>query len=224
MYCLSYPPRVMNSSATMDLSYHLGWYRDRGCLGVGEVCCNLWFDDPRVENLFHHCEALEMPLGFHVATKDHDTYGLVDEFDLPRFEKEIRKHPKLVWLCHSPAWWSHISGDVNEENWGGYPSGPVQEGGRVVELMKRYPTVCGDLSAGSGCNAVSRDPEFGYWFLNELQDQLFYGTDYCSPPKGEHKLASFLNEAVAAGKITCIVYEKVAWRNAARLLKLKLGE
>ena len=119
----------------------------------------------------HVVSDCEMPVLFHVATRDHDTYGLIDDFGLPRFEEAVRKFPGITWLCHSQAWWSFISGDVGEDEWGGYPEGPVVEGGRVVELMRRYPNVYGDLSAGSGFNAVSRDPAFGHWFMNEFQDQ-----------------------------------------------------
>lgn len=61
----------------------------------------------------------------------------------------------------------------------GYPGGPVIPGRRVVELMRRYPNLLGDLSAGSGLNALRRDREFGISFLNEFQDKLYFGHDFC---------------------------------------------
>jgi predicted TIM-barrel fold metal-dependent hydrolase len=216
-------PRQCFNTPDADLGYMLAYYKDLGCRGIGEVCANLPFDDPRVENLFDHVEKNGLPLTFHVATRDHGTYGLIDGLGLPRFEQQIIKHPNLVWLCHSQAWWSHVSGDVTEDTWGGYPSGPVTEGGRVVELMRKYPNVCGDLSAGSGYNAVSRDPEFGYWFLTEFQNQLCFGTDVCAPKNRTNvlvNLRNFLNEAVAANKISQQVYDKVTHLNAQRILGL----
>jgi len=216
-------PRMWMNNPDEDLSYYIGWYKDQGCRGIGEVCCNLSFDDPRAMNLFGHAEKCGMPLCFHVATRDGKTYGLIDDRGLPRFEKAIQTFPNLVWLCHSQAWWSHISGDVSDENWGGYPKGPVIEGGRIVELMRKYPNVMGDLSAGSGYNAVSRDPEFGYWFLNEFQDQLCFGTDICSPGGRESvlvNLAGFLKVALAKGNISQQVFDKVAGGNARRVLGL----
>lgn len=216
-------PRIMNNSAQADLSYYLAWYRDHGCKGIGEVCCNLYFDDPRVVNLFAHAERCGMPLCFHVARHDGDTYGLIDDCGMPRFERAVQTHPDLVWLCHSPGWWAHISGDLTAETWTGYPKGPVVEGGRLVKLMRRYPNVYGDLSAGSGYNAVSRDPEFGYWFLTEFQDQLCFGTDVCTPA-GRNSvlvyLANFLTEALNAGRISQDVFDKVTFRNAQRILQL----
>ena len=60
---------------------------------------------------------------------------------------------------------SEISGD---DEHGGYPAGPVP-GGRVVELMRKYPNLLGDLSAGSGLNAIMRDRKFGISFLNDFR-------------------------------------------------------
>ena len=51
-------PRMVSNSPEADLGYLLEYYRDRGCPGVGEVCANLPFDDPLVENLFRHAERL----------------------------------------------------------------------------------------------------------------------------------------------------------------------
>lgn len=218
-------PRIMNNDAEADLSYYLEWYKDRGCRGLGEVSPNLYFDDPRMMNLFKHAERCGLPLCFHVATREGKTYGLIDDVGMPRFEKAIQAFPDLVWLCHSPAWWAHISGDLTAENWGGYPKpkGPVVEGGRVVELMRRYPTVYGDLSAGSGYNALNRDPAFGYWFLTEFQDQLCFGTDICRPSARSGlliMLRDFLNQAIAEGNISQQVYDKVTYLNAQRILHL----
>jgi len=216
-------PRQCHNTPDADLGYMLSYYKDIGCRGIGEVCCNLYFDDPRVENLFDHTEKVGIPLTFHIAAQDGGTYGLIDDLGLPRFEQQIQKHPDLVWLCHSQPWWSHISGDVNEDNWASYPKEPVVEGGRVVELMRKYPNVIGDLSAGSGYNAVSRDPEFGHWFMTELQDQLCFGTDVCAPPNRENvlvNLLNFMNDALANGNISQEVYDKISHKNAERILKL----
>jgi uncharacterized protein len=219
-------PRMMDNSADADLGQLMDYYRQRGCPGIGEVCANLPFDDPLVQNLFRHAQRCGMLLTFHVATRQGGTYGLIDELHLPRFERMAHQFPELKFLCHSQAFWSEISGDVTEPTRGGYPKTPVAEGGKVVQLLRDCPNVYGDLSAGSGHNAVSRDPEFGYWFLTEFQDRLCFGTDVCGP--GNRKdvlvwLADFLQEAVARGKITQTVFEKIARGNAARLLGTALG-
>ncbi len=171
----------------------------------------------------HVVSDCEMPVLFHVATRDHDTYGLIDDFGLPRFEEAVRKFPGITWLCHSQAWWSFIGGDVGEDEWDGYPKGRVVKGGRVVELMRRYPNVYGDLSAGSGFNAVSRDPAFGHWFMDEFQDQLCFGTDIWRTSHRDGllvQLANFMKDALTAGKISQEVFDKIACGNAERVLGL----
>lgn len=216
-------PRLQSNDSKADLSYTISYYRERGCRGIGEVCANLSFNDPRVENLFDHAEKCQMPLCFHVATREGSTYGLIDELGLPRFEQQIQKHLDLVFLCHSQAFWSHISSDVTEETWGAYPRGPVISDGRVTELFRSYPNVYGDLSAGSGYNAVSRDPEFGYAFMEEFQDRLCFGTDICSPSNRDDmliNLKNFMQEGLNQGYLSQEAFDKIAYKNASRLLEL----
>jgi predicted TIM-barrel fold metal-dependent hydrolase len=212
-------PRLEANAPDYDFSRLMQWYIERGCKGVGEVCANLSWDDPLVENLCRHAEALGLPLTFHVATKRGGAYGLIDHKGLPLLEGALRKFPDLVFLGHSQAFWSEISGDLRDEERGGYPKGRVAEGGAVVRLMRQYPNLLGDLSAGSGYNAVSRDPKFGYSFMTEFQDRLLFGTDICDP-RNETPLVDFMNEAVAGGHISREVFEKIAWKNAARVLSL----
>jgi len=216
-------PRQVRNSPDADLGYLMEYYKDAGCRGIGEVTANLGFDDPLVENLFGHAERVGLPVTFHVATQEGGTYGLIDDLHLPRFEAAVGKFPDLVFLCHSQAFWSEISGDVTEETRGGYPKGPVTEGGKAAELIRSHPKVYGDLSAGSGFNAVSRDPEFGYRFLEECQDKLLFGTDVCAPRNRDDvliNLKNFLEDALAQGHISQTVFDKVMYRNAERLLGL----
>jgi hypothetical protein len=221
-FCNIHPQQVANDPDA-DLGHIMRWCKDAGCRGIGEVTANIPFDDPLVENLFAHAQDLQMPVTFHVATQVGGTYGLVDDLNLPRFEAAVQKFPDLVFLCHSQAFWSEISGDVTEENRGGYPKGPVVEGGKAAELILNHENVYGDLSAGSGFNAVSRDPEFGYWFLEAAQDKLLFGTDVCAPKNRDDVLVylkNFLDEALEDGNISQTVYDKITCDNAVRLLGL----
>jgi len=219
-YC-NLDPRMGTNSPDTDFTYYLNYYKALGAKGVGEIITNLYFDDPRCLALFRDCEKCDMPITFHIGTTKGD-YGLIDDYGLPRLEKVLQMFPKLRILGHSQRWWSHISGDVTEETYHGWPKGPVTPGGRVVELMRKYPNMCGDLSAGSGYGAVTRDPEFGYAFIEEFQDQLFYATDICDPRnKGADflNLAKFLDDAVLNGKISYDAYYKVSRGNALKLLE-----
>ena len=48
----------------------------------------------------------------------------------------------------------------------GYPKGKITSEGRLPMLMRKYPNLLGDLSAGSGCNALMRDREYAAQLLN----------------------------------------------------------
>ena len=212
-------PRPGKNSPDTDFSYFLNYYKKKGAKGIGEVTANLYFDDPLVLNLFKHVEKCKMPLTFHMAHKKNDCYGLIDDLGLPRLEKALSMFPKLKFLAHSQTYWAEITSDVNDITRKGYPTGKIHPG-RGVELMRKYPNLYGDMSAGSGFNAITREPEFGYSFLEEFNERLLYGTDICSPENDRLPFFGFsfwLDEACANGKISKTTYENICRNNALRL-------
>ena len=210
-------PRMADNSPTADLSRILQYYQDAGCMGCGEVCANLPFDDPLMENLFRACEAQRMPLTFHIADRLGGYYGIYDDPGLPRLEAALQQFPGLVFLAHSQAFWAEIGPLPAGASRQSYPEGPVEAGGRVVELMRKYPGLHGDLSAGSGYNALHRDEAFGVRFLEEFQDRLYFGTDICHPDT-QTPLVDFLLYLRDEERISEEVFHKVARGNAAGLL------
>lgn len=211
-------PRMGINSTKTDLSFYLEYYKERGARGVGEVATNMYFDDPYMENLFYHCQKCRMPILFHVGTRVGESYGIVDDLGLYHLEKELAKYPDLAFIGHSPAFWENLSADIKAENWVEwcYPKSKVTPG-RIVELMRKYPNLYGDISAGSGNNAMLRDPEFSYDFLEEFQNQILFGTDISSNVFNLNTSA-WLDDAVRDGKITEMVYQKVSRDNTLRLL------
>lgn len=216
-------PRFYTNSTETDFSAILNHYKSLGAKGVAELTCNLYFDDPLLMNLFAHCEKCEMPVTIHIGALGSD-YGVVDELGLPRLEKILKTFPKLQIIGHSQKFWSEIGSDVTEENRGGAPGGKVMPGGRVPELLRKYKNLTADLSAGSGFNALLRDPEFAYGFLEEFADQLYFATDICSPENAKHPirvgLSAFLDDAMEQGRISYAAYEKICRKNAEKLLGL----
>lgn len=201
-----------------DLSLYLGYFRSMGAKGIGEVTTNLPFEDPYMRNFFKHAEASGLPLLFHMGSSGGGDYGIVDGFGMPGLEKTLKDFPNLRIIGHSQKWWAEISGDTTESERGGYPDGKVTPGGRTVQLLREYPNMYGDLSAGSGGNAVMRDPEFGYRFLEEFQDKLYFGIDFCAI-HNEMKLALFLDAALDGGHISRKAYDKIVRENALQLLE-----
>ena len=213
-------PRAVSNSPDAPLDYILQHYKERGCKGVGEVTANLPFDHPMVENLFKHCQALGLPLTFHIGPAIGGCYGLYDDPGLPLLEQALRKFPALAFLGHSQPFWSEIAVLKNPQSRGGYPDGPVSEEGAVPRLMRQYPNLHGDLSAGSGYNALNRDPDYAARFIDEFQDRLYFGTDICAPDTPT-PLVGFLLKMRSDGRISETAFHKIARENAARLLGMK---
>ena len=207
------------NSANDDLSYFMSYYKRLGAKGIGEVCANLAFNDPKMENLFFHAEKNDLPVIFHISPFPDRLYGIYDRLGLPLLEGALAKFPKLKFLGHSQPFWAEISAGLTEEERNGYPTGKVKPG-RVVELMRKYPNLYGDLSAGSGFNAVSRDEEFGLLFMEEFQDRLFFATDVCAPSQ-ERPLSAWLDNMADNGKLSQSAYEKISRKNAEKLLCLQ---
>ena len=117
--------KMRKRHALRRVRFILGWYKDMGAKGCGEITANMYADDPKIDNLFSHCEELDMPIIIHIAPVLGRSYGIVDELGLPRMEKILKKFPKLKLLGHSQVFWSEISADNNEEIRNTYPVGTL---------------------------------------------------------------------------------------------------
>lgn len=213
-------PRAVNNSSTAPLSDVMKKYKDKGCKGIGEVTVNMPFNDPFMLNFFKHVEIAKLPLTFHIAHRIDNVYGIYDDPGLPLLEQTLQKFPGIKFFGHSQTFWAEMSILREENDRAGYPDYPIDAEGAVPKLMRKYPNLYGDLSAGSGCNALSRDPEYAIKFMTEFQDRLMFGLDICSPPSGVPNLVKFLTEMKDAGKISIKIFNKIARGNAIRLLNL----
>ena len=212
-------PRGIDNAVDTDFSAWIDWFKARGCRGVGEFMPNMYFRDPRVLNLLRQFEKAGLPVIFDDTVYVGRRYGLVDEPGLPQLEMILRSMPKLILLGHGPAFWSEMGVLETVADRGGYPRYPIRAEGAVPKLFRRYPNLWGDLSAGSGYNALTRDRAYGIKFLNEFQDRLCFGTDICYAEQ-ELPLAGFLLELKAEGALSEETFEKIARGNARRLLNI----
>ena len=212
-------PRAMRNSPKADLSKVLKVYKEMGCRGVGEVCANIYFNDERAMNLFYHCGECEMPVIFHVAGRIGGIYGLVDDMHLPRLEKVLKEFPKTIFIAHGPAFWSEIGEYIDEKERDHYPKGKIEKPGSVPKLLRKYPNLYGDLSAGSGYNAISRDDDFGYKFLEEFNEKLLFGTDrFTSADEPIPEIIPFIKNAFKENKISKQAYENITHKNTQKLI------
>ncbi len=178
--CSRYPYRLIpfclidpryGNRPDMDFSHLLDEYRSRGCKGLGELLPKLDFDDLRCLNLYRQAGKFGLPVLFDMQDRP-DGYGLRDDFGLPKLEHALQACPDTVFIGHGPTFWAEVSAEVPADGRSGYPEGPIKPGGAVSRLMREYPALCADISAGSGHNALTRDPIFGLEFLDEFQDKL----------------------------------------------------
>ncbi len=146
-------------------------YAARGARGFGEHKCGLAIDDARSMRLYEVCGELGLPVLFHM---DPDLNW--DEAGLPGLERVLKTFPQTTFIAHGPAWWSAVSADDDRK--GGYPKGPVKPGGAADRMLSERPNLYADISAGSGYNALTRDPDFTEGFLERHWRKLLLGTDY----------------------------------------------
>lgn len=213
-------PRAGRNSAQTDFRPMLRYYQQMGARGVGEVTAGLSLDDPRIMRLLECCEETGMIVTLHLGSEKD--YGVIDRLHLPLFEEMLKTFPKLIVMGHSARFWSELGDDVTEETRATFAFGRMQKEGRVAQLMRKYPNLYGDLSSISGYNAMTRDPEYSYGFMEEFKDRLCFATDISEKEHGDNemmKLSSFLDQAVNAGRISEEAYRKISRENALRLLE-----
>lgn len=218
-FCLI-DPRCGNR-ADMDFSGLLEEYKGRGCRGLGEFLPKLDFDDPRCLNLYRQAGRFGLPVLFDMQDRP-DGYGVRDDYGLPKLEGALKACPGTVFIGHGPTFWAEISSDVPSGERSGYPKGPVKPGGAVPRLLRAYPNLWADISAGSGHGGITRDPSFGLEFLDEFQDKVLFGTDSCRRSDVSLLLpnVALIRDLRAGGKLAAEALDRIEWRNCARLLGL----
>ena len=76
-------------------------------------------------------------------------------------------------------------------------------------MLRKYPNLFADLSAGSGLTAISRDRKFGKKFLAEFQNKLIFGRD---------NFNSLLMDYLKSLNLSKTAFEKITYKNALKLL------
>jgi len=208
----SIDPRTSYSGGQKGLVAMLKKYIDAGAKGFGEHKVGLQFDDKRSMVIYAACAELKLPLLFHI-----DNERNLDKPGLPGLEHALKENPGCNFIGHGPGWWASISGDVTQTSLGGYPKTKVAPGGAIDALMEKYPNLYGDLSAGSGAGAISRDLDFGREFLIRRQDRIMFGTDFLAPKQGVPQFELFEQTLT---DLPAEVKAKVFRNNARQLLGL----
>lgn len=218
------PAHLISSGApASEILEYMASCVENGASGFGEMTPHIYMDDDRMLPVYEYIEKTGLPMTIHLASPS-ESYGLIDDLGLPHLENVLKTFPGMRVLGHAVAFWAEISGDVTEQTRTQRSQTPVVPGGRVVELMRRYPNLLADLSAGSGTIAMARDEAFACRFMTEFADRVFFATDMTGadyslePPR---RLAALLDGCHAKGMLSDEVYEKICYKNAEKLLGLR---
>jgi uncharacterized protein len=205
-----------------------------GAQGFGEMKFHVAADGPELRRIYALAADLRVPILVHFQEVDHfPDEGTWATGFAQTFASVLKAHPRTTFIGHADAFWANLSADYHNE--AAYPAGPIQRGGVTDRWLGDHPNLFGDISANSGNNGLSRDPEFTPGFLERHQDKLLFGSD-CSCKDGHGGGVSQANNPAAArlaGK--CVAREtlgvlkrsaspdvrrKIAWGNAHRLLRI----
>jgi len=210
-FILGYAPDPRRPEAIDRLHAAIEIYNVRIC---GELKLRMMYDNPDALRLFSFCGEKGLPVVVHI---DYE-FDTGQKYPRPNywygggieaFERAVAACPDTVFLGHGPGFWAHISAD-GQYNQVPYPHGRVVPGGKIIDMLHRYPNLYCDLSAGSGLNALSRDPQFASDFLVQFQERLLYARD-CF----DNKLQAFLTDLQVPGE----VMDKILSVNATKLIE-----
>jgi hypothetical protein len=186
-------------------------YLKLGAKGIGEQKFPVECDSPAMQRVAEIARDYKVPLLMHF---EHEHYN----FGIERFHKMLEKYPSVNFIGHAQTFWGNI--DKNHRQEVMYPKGPVTAGGITDRLLSDYPNMWGDLSAGSGLNALTRDEDHARGFLARHQDRLIYASD-CSDREGQGKTCSGSQQLAAVQRLAPAgALPKLLNGNAKFLLKM----
>jgi predicted TIM-barrel fold metal-dependent hydrolase len=211
-FILGYAPDARDQDACRKLIAAHEIYNAKIC---GEVKWRMMYNDFDCLRLFRTAGMLKMPVVMHFGYDFQYSYedrrrewfgGSIDTL-----EDLLRSCPETTFIGHAPGFWVHISDD---DLWRspGYEvdNVPVVKEGKITKLLRKYPNLYCDISAGSGLKALTRDPEHAIEFLTEFQDRVLYARDCFTNAHRE-----FLNSLGLSEKILAKIYGE----NAEALVK-----
>ena len=150
-------------------------YLKLGAVMIAEQKFGVECDSPAKQKIYTLAQAYHVPVLMHWQFQMYN-YGF------ERFYRMLEKYPRVNFIGHAQTWWANV--DQNHRDQAVlYPKGQVRPGGLTERYLTDYPNMFGDLSAGSGLNALTRDEAFTPGFLERHQDKLMYGSD-CNDHEG----------------------------------------
>jgi predicted TIM-barrel fold metal-dependent hydrolase len=204
-----------------------------GAIGFGELKFHVEAAGPELRRVYALAADLNVPVLIHFQEVPHTATEGVFSTGFKHFETMLKAYPNTRFIGHADAFWANVSADYDNDV--AYPSGRIKRGGVTDRWLSDYPNLFGDLSANSGNNALSRDPEFTAGFLERHKEKLIFGSDCgCTDGKGGgisqggNPAASRLAGKCVARETLALLkktlppaeFRRLTWENAHRIYKL----
>ena len=198
-----------------DAAYEIEKYLKLGAVVIGELKFGVQCDSPEMHKIYRLAQQYEVPVLMHWQ---HEMYN----YGFERFYKILEQYPRVNFIGHAQTWWANIDKNNTDQSVM-YPKGAVAPGGITDRYLSDYQNMYGDLSAGSGLNALTRDEAHAKTFLERHQDKLVYGSD-CPDPFGTvaSGKCSGANDIDTIRKLSNYknTERKLLYENAKKLFKL----
>jgi predicted TIM-barrel fold metal-dependent hydrolase len=190
-------------------------YLKLGAVLIGEQKFGVPCDSPASQVLYALAAEYRVPILMHFQ---EGTYNL----GYDRLAAMLKAFPKTNFIGHAQTVWANIDKKYTLDQ-GHYPKGPVTAGGLTERYLADYPNFFADLSAGSGNNALTRDPDFTPGFLQRHQDKLLYGSD-CNDTFGRGSQCTGAQTlATLRESASQPIVRKILFENSKRLFRLDQG-
>ncbi len=152
-----------------DAIYEIEKYLKLGAIVIGELKFGVDCNSPEMHKIYQLAQHYNVPVLMHWQYEMYN-YGLEN------FYKILEQYPAVNFIGHAQTWWANIDKNHTDQSIM-YPKTAVTPGGITDRYLSDYPNMYGDLSAGSGLNALTRDEEHAKAFIERHQDKLLYGSD-----------------------------------------------
>ncbi len=201
-----------------------------GTHGFGELKSPVAVDSSEMRRIYDVAAESGLPVLLHFQEFSDPQSGGAFNTGIQRFPAVLKAYPRTIFIGHANSFWANISAEVPGDIT--YPPGRIKPGGLTDRMLDEFPNLYGDLSATSGLNALTRDPDFTAGFLTRHQDKLMFGSDCgCRDGHGEgqgNPTPLVAGRCIARETLTRLrreaatpeVFRKIVWGNATRLLKL----
>ncbi len=196
-----------------DAAQEIEKYLKLGAVAIAELKFGVECDSPEMQRLYELAAEYRVPVLMHWQHKMY-SYGF------ERFYTMLERYPKTTFIGHAQTWWANV--DKNHQDQAVlYPKGKVTPGGLTDRYLSDYPNMYGDLSAGSGLNALTRDEDHAREFIQRHQDKLLYGSD-CNDLVGQGAKCSGAQMIAAIRRLspTKDIQRKLLYQNAKRVFRI----